>query len=105
MTEKISDIERLEIILEKSQEKFLELSTTVMQLREEMLTLNDTMESTTTLIKRYLNEEKNGCNIHKQCKYYNADKDYCSNYLMGKYTGLAFEVSRHNKCIEEIINE
>lgn len=105
MTEKLSDMEKLELILKTSQEKFSELSTNVMQMQKEMRTLQDTMESTTTLIKRYLNEEKNGCNIHKQCEYYNEDGDYCSNYLMGRYTGLAFEVSRHDKCIEEIINE
>ena len=56
-------------------------------------------------IIRFLNEEKNQGNVHKDCKWYNEEKDYCSNYMMGVYTGLAFEVSRHNKCIKELIKD
>ena len=33
------------------------------------------------------------------------NNDFCSNYMTGKYTGLAFEVSRHDKCIKDLVNE
>ena len=49
-----------------------------------------------------MNEEENEGNIHKDCKYYDSEKDYCRNYMMGSYTGLAFEVSRHKKCIDDM---
>lgn len=44
-------------------------------------------------------------NPHVDCEYYNIDSDSCYNYIMGKYTGLAFDVSRHNKCIEDIVKD
>ena len=57
---------------------------------------------TNTYLKMVLNEEDNDGNIHKDCKYYDSEKDYCRNYMMGRYTGLAFEVSRHKKCIDDL---
>lgn len=53
-------------------------------------------------VKRVLNTEEHG-NCHLICKYYNKDSDTCYNYLMG--TGLAFEVSKLDKCIDDIIKE
>ena len=44
-------------------------------------------------------------NIHKNCEYYDIERDNCRNYAMGTYAPLSYHVSRHDKCIEEIVKE
>ena len=44
-------------------------------------------------------------NVHKDCEYYDIERDNCRNYAMGTYAGLSYHVSRHDKCIEEIVKE
>ena len=65
--------------------------------------LNNAFQNTSRMLKRSLNEEKLGKNVHNDCEYYNQETDTCYNFLMGKYSGLAFEVSRYDKCIKDII--
>ena len=81
------------------------------QLQSELRTISsrlyDAIRNYTSIetgIKRVLNTEEHG-NCHLICKYYNKDSDTCYNYLMGVYTGLAFEVSRLDKCIADVIKE
>ena len=103
MTEKLSEKEKALILLEKSNRAFEEVSKQIKELSEEVLKLKQSFEYSNKMLKRVLNEEANQGNIHKTCRWYNNEKDYCSNYLMGRYTGLAFECSRHKQCIDEII--
>ena len=106
MTEKqLSDKEKALIILKKASEEFNECAKAVRELSDKMYDLQKSFESIRDILKRGLNEEENGGNVHKNCEYYNSEKDFCGNYLMGKYIGLAFEVSRHDKCIKELVDE
>jgi len=105
MNKKMSDIEKSKLILEKSAQEFSKLSKQVREMNNQMYNLEAVFKATNEMMKRYLNEEKNQGNVHKDCEWYNEEKDYCSNYMMGVYTGLAFEVSRHNKCIKELIKD
>ena len=100
MTE-LTDKEKALLILEKASEEFTKCTTEIRKLHA----LNCAFENASDMLKRCLNEEENGGNIHKDCRWYNPDKDFCSNYMMGKYTGLAFEVSRHDKCIKDLVDE
>lgn len=104
MTKKLSDREKALIILEKASEEFNEYSKTIRELHNSLFKLTKSFENASNMLKRSLNEEQNG-NIHKECEYYNAERDYCANYLMGTYTGLAFEVSRHPECIKDMVEE
>lgn len=81
------------------------------QLQSELRTISsrlyDAIRNYTSIetgIKRVLNTEEHG-NCHLNCQYYKKDSDTCYNYLMGVYTGLAFEVSRLDKCIADIVKE
>ena len=106
MTEKqLSDKEKALLILEKASEEFTNCTTEIRKLQESLYDLNCAFENASDMLKRCLNEEENGGNIHKDCEYYNSEKDFCSNYMMGRYTGLAFEVSRHDKCIKDLVEE
>ena len=104
MTE-LTDKEKALLILEKASEEFTKCTTEIRKLQESLYALNCAFENASGMLKRCLNEEENEGNIHKDCRCYNPDKDYCSNYMMGKYTGLAFEVSRHDKCIKDLVDE
>lgn len=99
----LSDKEKALIILEKAKVNFEECSKRMRNLESAFRECESALEYTNTQLKRVLNEEENCGNIHKGCEYYNAEKDYCSNYMMGCFTGLAFEVSRHKTCIDDII--
>jgi len=105
MTE-LTDKEKALLILEKAKNAFNECGK---QVRETQTAfrgeLTSAVETANDNLKRVLNEEENNGNIHKDCRWYNPNKDSCSNYMMGKYTGLAFEVSRHDKCIKDLVNE
>ena len=100
--EKTSDKEKALLIMEESQKAFNKLEKQFKILKEAMLDLRRTFEDTKIMLKRVSNEEINQCNIHKGCDHYNCEKDFCSNYLLSKYTSLAFEVSRHNQCIKDM---
>ena len=101
----MSEKDKAVYILKNSKNKFDELSKSVRKLSEEVEELRIAIEYSSTLLRRVLNEEAIGDNVHKDCEYYNSEKDYCSNYMMGRYTGLAFEVSRHDKCIDDLVKE
>lgn len=103
MTEQLSDKEKALLILEESQKKFEEAEEQFKELSKAILELKIAFEHSERLLKRVINEESNQGNIHRKCEYYNDEKDFCSNYLVGKYLGLAFEVSRHKHCIKDII--
>ena len=105
MTNKLSDIEKALLILDKADEKLTECKAELRQLHETLFELNSAFENTSKLLKRCLNEKENKWNIHKNCEYYDSEKDYCSNYMMGKYMGLAFEVSRHSECIKDLVKK
>ena len=106
MTEKqLSDKEKALLILEKASEEFTKCTTEIRKLQESLYGLNCAFENASDMLKRCLNEEENGGNIHKECEWYNPEKDYCSNYMMGKYTGLAFNVSKNKECIKDLVNE
>lgn len=105
MMNRMSEKDKAILVLKKSGEKFDELSKEIRKLSVELDDVKKAFEYSNTLLKRVLNEEANGGNIHKSCEYYHEETDCCYNYLMGCYTGLAFEVSRHNKCIEEVVKE
>ena len=104
MTE-LSDNEKALLILETSQKEFQKCAKEVRELNYKMEDLRKAFETASRMLKRCLNEEENEGNIHKDCRCYNPDKDFCSNYMMGKYAGLAFEVSRHDKCIKDLVDE
>ena len=98
----LSEKEKALIILEESKNAFNECQKQLNETGKALLECKRALDSANTYLKRVLNEEENEGNIHKDCKYYNSEKDYCRNYMMGRYTGLAFEVSRHKKCIDDI---
>ena len=98
----LSRKEKALLILEESKNAFNECQKQLMETEQAFGECKKAFEYANTLMKRILNEEENGGNIHKDCKYYNSEKDYCGNYMMGSYTGLAFEVSRHKKCIDDM---
>lgn len=103
MTEQLSDKEKALLILEKSQKKFEEAEEQFKELTKAILELKIAFEHSEKLLKRVINEESNQGNIHQECEYYHNEKDFCANYVMGQYTGLAFEVSKHKYCIKDII--
>lgn len=103
MAEKLSEKEKALLILEKSQENFKKCEKQAQKITEELLNLKLAFEESKRMLKRVLNEEDNEGNIHIDCVYYNEEKDFCSNYMMGKYMGLAFECSRHQRCIGDIL--
>ena len=98
----LSEKEKALIILEESTNTFNECQKQLKEIAEAFLGCQRAFNSANTYLKRILNEEENEGNIHKNCKYYDSEKDYCRNYMMGRYTGLAFEVSRHKKCIDDM---
>ena len=101
----LSRKEKALLILEESRYTFDECSKQLRETEKAFRECQKAFEYANTLMKKILNEEENGGNIHKDCQYYNSEKDYCSNYMMGIYTGLAFEVSRHKKCIDDMRKE
>ena len=104
MTEKqLSDKEKALLILEKASEEFTKCTTEIRKLQESLYTLNCAFENASDMLKRCLNEEEYNGNVHKDCEYYDPEKDVCINYMMGRYTGLAFEVSRHDRCIKDLV--
>lgn len=98
----ISEKEKALIILEESAKVYDECSKQLRETEKAFRECAQALASANTYLKRVLNEEENDGNIHKDCKYYDSEKDYCRNYMMGCYTGLAFEVSRHKKCIDDM---
>ena len=99
---KLTRTEKALVILKESKNAFDECSKQLSETGKAFLECKRALDSANTYLKRVLNEEENEGNIHKECKYYNSEKDYCRNYMMGRYTGLAFEVSRHKKCIDDM---
>ena len=99
----LSDKEKALLILEKSKDAFKECRKQLEETKDAFDELTKAMECANTQLKRVLNEEKNNGNIHKECEYYHEETDCCYNYLMGMYCGMAFEVSRHNKCIKDLV--
>lgn len=98
----LSEKEKALIILEESIKAYDKCSKQLNETEKAFLECKRALDSANTYLKRVLNEEENEVNIHKDCKYYNSENDYCRNYMMGRYTGLAFEVSRHKKCIGDM---
>ena len=105
MSSDLSDKEKALLILEKSSEEFNKCAKEVRELNYKMEDLRKAFENARRMLKRCLNEEENGGNIHKECEWYNSEKDYCSNYMMGKYTGLAFNVSKNKECIKDLVEK
>ena len=101
----VSRKEKALIILEESTKAYDECSKQLRETEKAFRECEQALASANTYLKRVLNEEENDGNIHKDCEYYNSEKDYCRNYMMGCYTGLAFEVSRHKKCIDDMIKD
>lgn len=72
--------------------------------RDALNKIGDSLDDLYSLVSRMHNEILNNAdNIHRDCEYYMENHDACSNY--GFYTGLAFNVSRHKKCIKELLDE
>ena len=90
---------------ERCQEQLQAFQKAVKGLTEGINILKKQMEINHREMKRIINECENGGNIHKDCEWYDEEHDDCKNYMMGVYTGLAFEVSRHDKCIRDIVKE
>ena len=101
----VSEKEKALIILEESAKAYDECSKQLRETEKAFRECEQALKCAEIYLKRVLNEEENKGNIHKDCKYYNSEKDYCRNYMMGCYTGLAFEVSRHKKCIDDMIKD
>ena len=101
----LSKKEKALIILKESTKVYDECTKQLMETEKAFRECAQALVSAKTHLERVLNEEENGGNIHKDCKYYNSEKDYCGNYMMGCHTGLAFEVSRHKKCIDDMIKD
>ena len=99
---KLTRTEKALVILKESKNAFDECSKQLRETEKAFRECEQALKCAETYLKRVLNEEENEGNIHKDCKYYNSEKDYCGNYMMGCYTGLAFEVSRHKKCIDDM---
>lgn len=102
MTKKLSNKEKALLVLEKSRDAFDKCSKQLRETEKAFQECQKAFEYANDQMKRILNEEENDGNIHKECQWYNSEKDYCENYMMGCYTGLAFEVSRHKKCIDDM---
>ena len=102
MTKQLSDKEKALLILEKSRNAFDKCNKQLRETEQSFRDCQKAFEYANTQMKRILNEEANEGNIHKDCKYYNSEHDFCNNYMMGVYTGLAFEVSKHKKCIDDM---
>ena len=98
----LSRKEKALIILEESAKAYDECNKQLKETMKAFMACNKALKCAETYLKRVLNEEENKGNIHKDCKYYISEKDYCRKYMMGCYTGLAFEVSRHKKCIDDM---
>lgn len=98
----LSRKEKALVILKESKNAFDECRKQLRETEKAFRECEQALKSANTYLKKVLNEEANGGNIHKDCQYYNSEGDYCSNYMMGIYTGLAFEVSRHKKCIDDM---
>ena len=98
----LSEKEKALIILEESKNAFNECQKQLNETAEAFLGCKRALKFANTYLKRILNEEDNDGNIHKDCQHYDSEKDYCRNYIMGSYTELAFEVSRHKKCIDDM---
>ena len=105
MTDQLSDLEKALIIYKESRNAFEELNNQIRELQQAFNECTKAMKTASTYLQRALNEEKNEGNIHKDCQWYNSEKDYCSNYMMGRYTGLAFNVSKNEKCIDDMVKE
>ena len=99
----LSEREKALIILKQCSERLDECSKQMRELRDEFYSLQEQFTCASRKMKRVLNEEENNGNIHKNCKWYREDSDSCYNYMMA--TGLAFEVSRHKTCIDDIIKK
>ena len=100
---KLSNKEKALLILEESKKAFNECNKKMAKLTKTFDECRQSLEYANTQMKRILNEEENNGNIHEKCEWYNSERDYCGNYLM-VYTGLAFEVSRHKQCIDDILD-
>ena len=98
----LSEKEKALIILEESKNAFNECQKQLNETAKAFIECKRAFDSANTYLKRVLNEEENEGNIHKDCKYYDSEKDYCRYYMLGRYTVLAFEVSRHKKCIDDM---
>ena len=101
----LSSKEKALIILEESTKAYDECNKQLKETMKAFMKCNKALKCAETYLKRVLNEEENEGNIHKDCKYYISEKDYCRKYMMSNYTGLAFEVSRHKKCIDDMRKE
>ena len=101
----LSRKEKALLILEESRNAFNECQKQLRETEKAFRECEQALKSANTYLKKVLNEEENGGNIHKDCKYYISEKDYCRKYMMSNYTGLAFEVSRHKKCIDDMRKE
>ena len=100
---KLTRTEKALVILKENKNAFDECSKQLKETEKAFRECEQALKNLPILnLKRVLNEEENGGNIHKDCKYYNSEKDYCRKYMMRHYTGLAFEVSRHKKCIDDM---
>ena len=98
----LSGKEKALLILEESKNAFNECQKQLNETGKAFLECKRALDSASTYLKRVLNEEENEGNIHKDCNHYDSEKDYCRAYIMGNYTELAFEVSRHKKCIDDM---
>lgn len=105
MTEGQSDLDKALIIYKESKTAFEACRKELQELQHAFNDFSKAMNIANTHLQRVLNEEKNKGNIHKTCEWYDSEKDYCTNYMMGKYTGLAFEVSRNEQCIDDMVKE
>lgn len=92
-------------ILAEAENQFKECSKQLSDLTKAFDDCTKALKYANINLNRTLNEEENKGNIHKKCEWYNEKNDSCRNYMMGKYTGLAFEVSRHKDCIKEMVKE
>ena len=99
---KLTRTEKALVILKESKNAFDECSKQLRETEKAFRECEQALKFANIHLKRVLNEEENEGNIHKDCKYYDSEKDYCRNYMIGCYTGLAFEVSRHKKCIDDM---
>lgn len=95
----MNEKEKTLAIIKESEKKFEKCEKQLRKTTKMMLEVKQSLDYCKTTLKRIINEEINQGNIHKNCKHYNNEKDYCHNYLLSKYTDLAFEVSKNNKCI------
>lgn len=100
----MSEKEELLKLLKENRDEINQLQSELRTISSRLYDAIRNYESIETGVKRVLNTEEHG-NCHLNCEYYKKDSDTCYNYLMGVYTGLAFEVSRLDKCIADVIKE